>query len=527
MKKLLKNALAVKLLLTVTLVTAIVMLLAAVALHVSFREEQQERYRQLANNTMSNIDTVFDNYVESTMSAAIQWYQSPEGKLCCFASDYQMAEHVSFINRVRDAMVYTPYIQSVLFVNQKREVSFYVGSGSAFVKDEKHVFLDKMNAEKESIFAWSAPNYIFDGEDVPLLSIVYPRLNAANDIFEGVVEVNIDAKVLSRKLFSGEKDESLDIFIINRDGIVVAHSNEMYCGEDWGDVEFIRKIIQGENRFDVKLEEELREINWIASSQPGFYIVGELDFGDRVDERLVMPVLLLAFFLIVLFAGLLFKVILNPLTLIILNMRQTGYINEIALDETSFLQRYHEDMMSRLEFLRIKEEKNIIIKKLMVGNTEEIGGESFWHRYGIKDGQGYYLVLLYFMGQMEEQDGLYSYELQKGLIHNICRDIFGTVGGSIDFEISVRSVLFLVYEDSNRNCENLQELMLGKKAEIEAIYKDSVIACVSEKGLWGKSDIKQLYRTINGHIRTGRLLEQAQRLNIVSSKNKISVDKKT
>lgn len=515
MRKYLKNVLAVKLLLSMTIVTALIMVMAAIILHFSFREQQEDRYRQLVNNTMTNIDTVFSGYVENTRNAGIQWYESSDGKLCRFAQDYRMPEHMSFIYRVRDAMTYTPYIQSVFLINKYREVSFYVGSGSAFIEKEKQTLVKKIESEENSIFFWRAPNHVSNGKDVALLTVLYPNARIESDSFEGIVGINIDARNMSRRLF-GEEDKELMICIMDQSGKIVAHSDENYCGESLKETELAERIWKGDNQFETKFSGERYEINWIPSAQDGFYIVGFVDFGSEKERLLVIPVQLLTFLLIVIITGTVFKVILNPLTSIILEMRMVGYVNELEDDEVVFLQQYHKNMVKQLEDFHIKEEKNTAVKNLLSGNSDKIVWELFRQHYKIEMGVSYCLFQLYFMGVMEEKDGLSIYEQQKNLVRSICMEALTWEQGykCIDFDVSLRSILLIVYRE-NEQIEELTDLygkIVEKQSEIEDAYGETIIVAGSSCAAWEDSNIAQRYQLLRSRVKTERILEQKKGL---------------
>jgi len=522
MKKIKSSKLSLKLLIYIICVTIVILVLVAFIFFFLYRNQMKERYRRATYNTLSNVDVVFDGYINNARNMAIQFHQSPGGVQCRYSTEYKLGMHVEFVKNILDTISYTPYIQSVLFVNSQKKVSLFVNSGISYIAEYEKQLVEKISSlEGEWVHAWLAPNRYVPEEYVPMLSCLYSDTPGYN----GTTAVNIDMRVLSKNLFASRTESEMTIFIVDKHGNIIAHSDAAYCGENWESSKILQNITAGNNQFNIAMESDNYEVNWISSRQDDFIVVAQTRFDSVGDEAVILWILFAAFVLLTSFVYLIIRKILNPLIDVVLDISDIGVLDEKSYDEVDLLRKYHINMCERIELLNRQMYKNLFVKNLIVGAGKEVVWSMLDEMNPVKSAKGHFLVLAYLLEKPEKKEELPDYMEAKDRIYEACGYSLAEAGGLEYFDVSFRRVMFLLseLEDKELELEFLEELLAKKKQELDFFLKDFTVVLVLSQKIEKDKDVCQIYRDMNGCLQTRLLLEEVESVSFADKDRTVGI----
>ena len=525
MKKIKSSKLSLKLLIYIMCVTIVILVLVAFIFFFLYRNQMQDRYRRTTYDTLSNVDVVFDGYINNARNMGIQFHQSSEGVQCRYSSGYKLGMHVEFVNNILKTISYAPYIQSVTFVNNQKEVSLFVNSDISYIADYEKHFMEKMaSLEGERIYAWLAQNRYVTEEYVPILSCLYSDTSAASPGYTGTTIVNIDMRALSKNLFASRTKSEMTLFVVDKYGNIIAHSDASYCGENWETGEILKAIREEKNQFDVTTESGNYEVNWIRSKQDAFILVAQTRFDSNGDEAIILWILFAAVILLICFFCLIIRKILNPLIDVVLDISNIGILDGKLYDEVDMLRTYHVNMSERIEVLNRQMYKNLFVKNLIVGAGKDVVWSMLNEMNLVRSSNEHFFVLAYLLEKPGKKEELPDYMEAKNRIYETCGYSFAEVGALEYFDVSFRRVMFLLseLEEKEFGRELLLELLEKKKQELDSLLQDFMVIFVLSENVTRDKDVCQIYRNMNGCLQTRLLLEEVQ--SVAFADTEISTD---
>ncbi len=142
------NSLVGKTLFCTISITMAVLMTTSVVLFFWFRSQMTKEYQKLTNATIANIDVVFDYYMDNTKNMMVQWFYSSDGTVCRLSNDNNVSSNMPLLLNVQNVIGNIPFIHSLYFLGENREVVFETGTGISYTKDLSDVLPEKLALKK-------------------------------------------------------------------------------------------------------------------------------------------------------------------------------------------------------------------------------------------------------------------------------------------------------------------------------------------------------------------------------------------
>ena len=512
------NSLLSKTVIGIAFITLAILMAVSVILFFWFRTEMTREYRQLTLSSLSNTDVVFSHYIQNARNLVTGWYTSYEGVSCRLDKDYYMIENMGFVKDIQDDISSIPYIHSVYFLNSDKEISLMCGNGISYLSPLDDVLAERLSEQKgiNKPFVWKAPNHFKNREDITLMTVYTWELPITADGFAGAALVNMDAGQLSKNLFAGVSQDNLKMFIMDEYGNIITHSDMGHYGENWGEQEFVRRILdQGPGTMQTSQDGHQWEINSMKSSQNGYYIVAQSEYIHGLKNvngiaNVVFLIILSAAVAIMVLTLTVFRRIFRPFHTMLEDMRQESAETEDSnpYDEVAFLHHYYSQMSERIQAMHKKEEKDFVVKNLLLGNQDAEIRSILISGGMLMREKGYYMVLACLSDEKErEMRSMQEYDMQRDIIRKIYGTALEQVGKCTYFEIGLRRMLFLTAQSGDSFTEeNIMSILNKARDSAMELSHISVVTALSGGSADGESDISSVYRATEDKLRTKLIL---------------------
>ncbi len=501
------------------------------------QREMSKEYQRLTDFTLSNADVVFCQYMNETENMVKNWYYSRDGVECRTVENYEIVEHMRFVNSAQQTMQNIPYIQSLYLYNKNRECTAAIGSRSAAYVESLEVLLMERLRGQEGLgyyFSLDTQDRYGAGGQIPLLSVYYQEAPVGGRYYAGTVAVVLDCVVLGRSIFSQINAEQYVLSILDATGRVIVSSRPENCGQDW------TARIDGQK--DVGSERLAEDHAWrytmISSEKQGFYLIAQtkkelFPEGISAFSGFLFVGLCLLSLVIVILTTIVCNLLYKPFYDMISDLKKTGGVGaapgkEMLQKEKSrkeetelqFLRNFYLQMSERISVLHEKAEEDFFVKNLLLKN-EHSGIQSILISNGIVyAGKGYYLILVY-LSDTEETDhiGMKEYDKRRQLVSSLYLASLKDTGKCIGFELGLRRLLLIVSETEEGQIEEqeLFEALESAHRTTREITGKGLITLVSERISDGEETCVLVYQILDDSLRIQQLTGNE---NVLLRKNK-------
>lgn len=324
---------------------------AAVVLTVSFllfyRNAMKREYQNQVKSHLEDTAVVFSGYMENLSSLAINWYRSNDGTLARVDGDYNIIEHMSFLNNIRNTMSSLGYIHSFYVIDNDGDVVFWTRSGGSYTEDLSEGLIEqlKKNRNTQPFFSWNVKHLYMD-TPVHLLSCQISEAPYGDAAYTGSVVLNVDLDELQKRMFQNAQG-TVQIAVTDPDNMVVLDSNADWIGQQ-NDLE---AMSQEENSYHLS----------VPSGVNGFMVNAWYSYSDRLttadDFFWITIVLFVVLGMVTIVAVLFGNRIARPLTRTVQQIRknqeeQASFIENEGRDELRFLEKYAQNVACYVQHVK-------------------------------------------------------------------------------------------------------------------------------------------------------------------------------
>lgn len=476
----------------------------------SYLQGQLDREQsRMIQSSLSQIDLVFSQYVESGKEQARTLFSSSNGQALRMRSVMDQNLQMRHLLEMRTAVNGNPSIHSIYVLNRQNEAVLHI-TGTANYSVSLDAFLpQRLDQEQWSSrpFVWTVSGWLPEKDDVSLLCLYVRDAHSSSGYYTGTVAVNLDLNWLSGNLFSAsEQSDFTQFFIIDDRGTVIAHSEKRYYGEDWSQNSTIQKILQGELLgHREKVDGIPYEIDAVPSREDGFYIIARSNYRERTKNitnvlALIIAVILIAGSGTVLASWLLSRKLFAPLRKMVRSVQCSGVsgrIGEYQGDELQYLERYYNSVSSYVEGLEAKAHRDAIAKNLILGNDVQ----NLLYKSGILLPQTDYYVILAYMTEEVSLGRLEDYAARCSRISELIAMDLSRYGKCTWMELSFRRRLFLLSAATQETPE-IRKLL--RRAFDD--FGDSGFLVIARSSQGGAEPLHRLYRDMNDLLKTKIIL---------------------
>ena len=242
-------------------------------------------------------------------------------------------------------------------------------------------------------------------DTVNVFSVVVGNAPETSQKISGALVINISEEKIRKSLLAISANTNEELFIINRDGVVLTHPDKNNCGEDFSSYPYIKKILDDNNNEGVFIETiggSKYLVSYLAHSMWGWRFIN-ITPHDKMFSSLkrflykTVFIFILLIFLIVLLAFISSLSIYSPIHRFFqysLDLKEkykddTAHDGEKKLSELQYLDRtfkqivkkadFYEDYICRHEELHKQE----VLKALLLGDIEADEFENY--KESVKD----------------------------------------------------------------------------------------------------------------------------------------------
>lgn len=484
----------------------------------------QEQYWSL-QSSLDYIDLIFNQCIQDAKDISTELYDSNEVRNVRLSTS--SSNMISGLIQISKLIKKDSDIHSVYILNRNHETALHYTNGINYTVELEEILPELLTLEnnRNVPFVWKVQSQYEETKMIPLLC-VYTR-ETLNDSkhYAGTVVVNIDLLKINEAIFSSlSNTEFTEFYILNSDGIVIAHSGGKYFGEDFSNREAIANIIRGDIFVQQeKLDNVLYEFQAVSSRQKGFYLVAQYDYNKQMGK--IQSVFLLIFIIVVILSvgvTILFylasKLVFLPIKKIVEDIRFDSWSKELIDcygNEVLYLKQYHQSVSEYINKLKAKEEKDVLVKKMMMNYPVY----SLLVEKGILGNNREYGLIMMYMLNVDEQCDFNEINIRYDCI---CEKIIETLkesGKCTQFEFGIRKRLFCLLEDTDGG-EFAEKYKKVLQVISENAEKYSILIMAEYIGNNNQS-FDQVYKRLNGKMRT-RLLLGSEHLMIIEDKPCVS-----
>ncbi len=510
-----------------------VLVVTAGGLFVWFRTEMVRGYYELTGAVMGNTDAVFSRNLSDARELLMEWYASADGVSLRLDSDTDALDHMSFINRVQETLRGSSWLQSVCFINRERQMALNMGSNVSYPENLERILVDKIAQEdsRNEPFAWKVKSYQSDQERIPLLTMPMAEAPVGNENFAGMTVVNIDLAQLNKGLFSDEQEEQFRIYIFNADGMVVGSSSREELGEDWSGKEWVHRVLEGEERFEMKEDGKHWEILAAPMQYQGFWIAAQSDYVTQIMNinsifYIITAVLLLAAGVIILLMVLVSRRIFQPFHQVVGSLKQSEIAEKMdpEKDEVAFLEHFYQGVSSQMQLMNDKKEKDFIVKNMLLGTQGREVGLLLRQKGILFEGKPYYMAVVFLESEDREDSlSMQEYDMLRNMVSGVFVTALEQNGRCTGFEAGLRRLLFLI-SGKEEQTQELLETLQRAESSVRRLSPVRLFMMVSEGFQDDGSGCVRSFRRMNEYLKTRQLLSCAEAAVLPQADERISED---
>lgn len=495
------------------LVMAVLVLIASFLVVLLSRQAHQERL-QVLQTSLSHTDVLFSQHLSNMEIYCQDLYSTETVRRIRAADTLTSHEQVHGAQEIQTRLRNTPYIHSVYVVNQDGVCNFHTTNSNQFLEDLSHRLPEQLAAQSGSVlpFLWTVESRYAGLEPVPLLSMYMQAAQIGGPYYTGTVVVNCDLNRLSNTLFSSvENSDILQYFVLDYQGQVVVHSKRSAIGSDFSAIPAIEKILAGSYQLQQTEIDGVRyEFIAMACQYPGYYVVAQSVYQPQskltAGILLAFPLAILALCMLCMCVSYMVgRKMFSPLRSLVSSIRR----DELALsleqdsgDELQYLKRYYNHISAYVERLKNREEKNLIVKNLLLGNSVQ---PLLLEKQILYPGSDYCAILIYML-EDAEWESLSDYYQWQNSISEAISQAFQNIGQCSWLEMDFHRMLFLLTQtpEQHKNQDLFSQVTNALQRMMEPLFANRVLVYAAYNS--SDEDLLALYRNMDGRLRTALCL---------------------
>ena len=507
-------------------VSLTVLILVAVIMFSWFRTKMVDGYRQLTQTVIGNMDSAFSRDISDAKNLTAEWFSSADGACMRLDPNADFLNHMSFVNKVLNAMTGYSYMQSFCIINREHETALLLSSNVSHPDHLEDYIVEQVtrSGEKNKPFIWKVKKQYTENETIALLSIPISESLITSDQYTGTAVLSIDLQQLRKSLFADFSDDGFRLMILDENGVVVSHDNPELIGEDWSDKVWVHRILNGETQFELKDKEGRWEFMAQSAKVNGYYIVAQSEYVARILNinytfYILILVVTIAAITIILMMLLVSRRIFEPFTEMVGNLRRSSAANELKeskgekdeaeADEIAFLNGFYQGISGHLEVMKEKKEHDFIIKNLLLGNQQqEIA--AMLHEKGIIYRNVPYSMVLVFVENRDSAEtyNMQEYDMLRTMVSGIYSSVLEEYGPCSCFELGLRRMLFFVSRKTGEEQKEktLKELVANAELSVRRLSAVQSYCLISELLRDEGEDCVNNFRRMNECLKTRQLL---------------------
>ncbi|OAB42617.1 AraC family transcriptional regulator [Paenibacillus antarcticus] len=359
-----KNAFLLQIFVGLSLISIIIVTIISVFMFYWMKDRTLEEINKINRISLQNTDTVFSSYLKDFQNYSVELYQNPNIRKIMFLDTLEWDSGID--NAVT-------HIQNILSINRDTMNSVYVLNNTKTILSISEKFAES-NADLqlfelvsshrtgESPIVWTMKDK-YSGNEIKTMTFFYHQ--GAQGSLGGAAVINVDLEALAKTIFSEEPNKNQKMYIVDREGDVILHSDKSLFKPNIMDDPYFATILHSNKSYDsFILESQNKAISYsyISSSNDRYFIISEMEdtytFSEMVNTRnIIFTYGLLMIMLALFIAGVITYFVYKPFGHVIKNIRS------VYKEETNGYQHVDELQLVSNAFTNIVERINSLEKE--------------------------------------------------------------------------------------------------------------------------------------------------------------------
>ncbi len=472
-----------------SIIMVLFILLAGIFSYWSYQQMITE-YRNLLRAYVMSVEKVFSREMEEMQKYAETVYASPECIAARNKKTYEVVGNMALYAAVRDQMA--ELYQSLYVLNESGKTTFYTSTEVSFpkgIKDHIEEVAKNQKAGGKPI-VWKTESVYKKYPDVTLISLFVQNAEIGNDYHDGSVVINMDAKALSRSLFEEYRQSDFSVYIVDENGLIVAHNDLNAIGQTVQSAPHIQKVFANKTGAEqIEIDGQQMEMVYLKTEYSGFYVIAQSKlFYGLLDAVGLVPtaMLVLSFIISLVLVYYVCKKMFVPFDTLTRSMRRDT-MEEFEIgkvyDDIQFLERYHRLMIDYVHRMKRQRDDNIIVKSLLQDTWNENMQRFLVNKKVLEVNENYCVVIVQLLP--DEVNGVQTidaYIRRREDVEKVLLSELGTKKKCSSFELGLNKILFILSDETINKTQrdDFIELLNRMQEEIANLLRTKVIFGVSD-----------------------------------------------
>lgn len=423
--------------------------------------------------------------LNSTYQQFATAYSSLDIQAGFYANEFSAELMGRISNTLTNLTTINPMIHSAYLINSRHQLVF---SSLTTMRpyeqfyDQQILQLFESEALQGSIFIPRTTSFVSDTKafEGNLISVAFMNSKDRTAI-NGALILNFDQKILQEMIMNGTKKEnqSFQSMILNRQGIVISHSNSEFINHDFSSQDTFRTILDSdhdEGIIEAQINNEPHRLFYMKSDSLGWIFIGDVNYitllskvNDTKNYILLVALIILC---IVIIVGLWFtRMIYGPIHSLLTSIKKSANLStnspsseyDLLSDTFSYLDQKLQRLQYEMSSFR-DHEKSTLLKQWLTGswgNETEFIAKLQRNGIDIADQQFQVCMLrLDTFNQLKEKYAAKDIMLLKYAICNIAEEISNPCFNSYCVDADSDQVVIILFKP--QGSEDVMEELLRK-----------------------------------------------------------------
>ncbi|MHA0858178.1 helix-turn-helix domain-containing protein [Paenibacillus sp. CMAA1364] len=376
-----KNSFLVQIFIGLSLISIIIVSIISIVMFYMMKNKSIEEINKINRMALQNTDTVFTSYLKSFQNYSIELYQNPNIRKVMFLDELE------WDSGMENAVT---HIQNILSVNRDIMNSVYVLNNTKTILSISEKFADsdanlqlfqRVSGHRagESPMVWNMRDK-YSGNDIKTMSFFFHQ--GVQGSLGGAAVINVDLEALSKTLFSEKTNKNQKMFIVDRAGNVVLHSDKSLGKQNIMSDSYFTTMLHSNKSYDSFIlgsENKAVSYSYITSTNDRYFIVSEMEsvhtLSEMVKTRNVIVMSGMLMFMLSLFvAGIISYYVYKPFGHVIKNIRsvyQEESTGSHQVDELQLVSNAFTSIVERNHSLEKENDNHTFVKMLNSDRNED------------------------------------------------------------------------------------------------------------------------------------------------------------
>ncbi|MCR2806312.1 helix-turn-helix domain-containing protein [Paenibacillus soyae] len=289
---LLRKSLLVRIILSYLFVGLIILAALTLAITSRVSESLKDELTESTDRSLEQSYNTANILLSSTYRHFANAYASPDIQAGFYAHSFDTAMMGRIGGTLTDLANTNPMVHSVYLLNTRQKLAFSslttVRSFDEFYDSQILHLLENTQSLRGSIFIPRHTSFVHDTKPFSgnLISVAY--MSTRDDqASNGALILNLDQRVLQTMMMNGAGSKSFQSMIVNRQGVVISHSDDALIQTDVSELPAIQSILQAEASQGVVETEAggtAHRLFYIKSDSLGWIFIGDVNYGSLLGK---------------------------------------------------------------------------------------------------------------------------------------------------------------------------------------------------------------------------------------------------